>query len=158
MRGWKRLTSFASGGGVVKTGRDECASSGSTENITSNVGALRVAVDDNVGARALCLEGSDLRDTVASSLCDLGAVISAKSHIELDVDVVAGLALAVELAAGGLNEGEGTAIVVRRVVAASHEDYYIGAGCVELGSDSLGGREGRESAKGEGVADVERHY
>jgi hypothetical protein len=45
--------------------------------------------------------------------------------------------------------------VVRGVVATSHEDDYIGASCVELGSGSLGSREGGDGAKGDGVAEVE---
>jgi hypothetical protein len=151
------LTSFSSRGVVVKTGRDECASTGSTKNIASNVSALRVAIDHNVGAGALGLEGSNLRDTVAGSLGNLVAVISAKGVVELDIDVVTGLALGGELAAGRLNEGEGAAIMVRRIVAASHEDDCISAWCVELGGSSLGGCEGGESAQGDGVADAERH-
>jgi hypothetical protein len=110
-----------------------------------------------VGAGALLVEGRDLSDAVLGALVDLVAVVGAVCGIELDIYVVAGLALGRHLAAGGLDEGESTAVVVRGIVAASHEDDYIGAGGVQLGgSGALGGDEGRESAKGEGVAD-ERH-
>jgi hypothetical protein len=121
------------------------------------VGSLGVTIDDNVRARALGIEGSDLGETVAGSLSDLGAVVSAKSDIELDINVVAGLALGSEFTTGRLDEGECAAVMVRGIVAASHEDDYIGTSCVELGGNSLCRGEGGKSAKGDGVADVERH-
>jgi hypothetical protein len=108
-----------------------------------------------VGARALGLESSDLRLAVTGTLGELGTVVSTEGHIELNVDVVAGLALAVKLGASCVDEWGGTVIVVRGVIATSHEDNYIGADCVELGSGSLGSREGGDGAKGDGVADVE---
>jgi hypothetical protein len=108
-----------------------------------------------VGARALGLESSDLSLSVTGTLSNLGAVVSTEGHIELDVDVVASLALAVKLSTSRVNEGGGAAIVVWGIVATSHEDDYIGADCVELGSGSLGSRESGDSAKGDGVADVE---
>jgi hypothetical protein len=106
------LTSAASLGGGVNARRDERASTGSTEDITNHVGALRVAVDDDVGARAPGVEGSDLRDTVAGTFGDLGAVVGAEGNVELDVHVVAGLALGGGLAARGLDERESAVIVV----------------------------------------------
>ena len=121
------------------------------------MGALRVAIDHHVRAGALRVEGSDLRDTVTGSLGHLGAVISTESGIKLDVHVVAALALRVEFAAGSLDEGESTAVMVRCVVATSHEDDFISAGCVELRARSLSGGEGRESAQGEAVSDAEGH-
>jgi hypothetical protein len=59
-----------------------------------------------VSARALGLEGGDLAHPVAGALCNLVAVVSAQGVVELDVNVVAGLALGSNLAAGRLNEGE----------------------------------------------------
>ena len=120
------------------------------------MGTLGVAVDDNVRARALVVEGSDPSNTVASTLGNLRAVVATKGDIVLDIDVVTGLALGSQLAAGRLNEGECTAVMVRRVVAASHEDDHIGALCIELWR-SLGRCEGREGADGESLADAERH-
>lgn len=149
------LTSFAGSRVAVKASGDESAATRSTKDITNNVGTLRVAVDNDVSARALGVVGSDLRDTVAGTLSNLGAVVSTKGDIELDVHVVARLALSSELGAGGINEGGGTAIMVRGIVATSHEDGYIDTWCVELGS-SLSSGEGGSSAKGDGVAD-ERH-
>jgi hypothetical protein len=111
------------------------------------------AVDNNVGVRALGVEGSDLGNTVAGTLGNLVAVVAAESHIKLDVDVVAAGALGSELGAGGIDEGGGAAIVVGRVVSASHEDDYIRAAGIEL----LRRSEEREGAKGEGVADDSRH-
>lgn len=108
-----------------------------------------------MGAGALCLKSSDLRLSVAGTLGDLSAVVSTKSHIELDVDVVARLALAVELGASGIDEGSGAAIVVWGIVATSHEDDYISALSVELGGSSLRSREGGDGANGDGVAEVE---
>lgn len=150
------LTRFASSRVVVEAGRDEGAATGSTKDITSNMGTLRVAVDNDVSARALGVQGSNLRDTVAGTLSDLGAVVSTEGDIELDIDVVAGLALSIELGASCIDEGGGPAIVVRGIVATSHKDDYISALCVELGRSSLSSSEGSSSTKGEGVAD-ERH-
>ena len=147
---------LASGRGVVDAVGDFCAATGSTENVTHNVSALRVAVDHDVGAWALLVEGSDLSDTVASTLSDLRAVVGSESNIVLDLNVVAGFALSSQLGAGGIAEGRCATVVVGGIVATSHEDDYIGTGCIELGSCSLGGSEGREGANGEGVTD-ERH-
>jgi hypothetical protein len=154
----ERGTNGLSGGRcIVETGRDKGAATRSTENVTNNVSTLRVAVDDNVCARALLVKGSDLRNAIAGTLSNLSAVVGTKSDIVLDVDVVAGLALGSELAASGLDEGEGATIVVWRIVTASHEDDYIGAWCLELGRSDLGGGKCRESANGESLTDG-RHY
>jgi hypothetical protein len=142
---------------VVEAGRDKGAATRSAENVTNDVSTLRVAVDYNVCARTLLVESGDLRNAVSGTLGDLVAVVGTKSDIELDVDVVAGLALGSELAAGGLDEGEGAAIVVRRIVTASHEDDYIGTWSLELRRSDLSGGERRESANGESLADG-RHY
>jgi hypothetical protein len=154
----KKLTGFASGRGAVKTVGDESASTGSTKGISNNVSTLRVTVDNNVSARALGVEGSDLRLTVAGTLSELSAVVSTLGNVELDVDVVAGLALGSELAAGRVNEGCGTAVMVRSVVAAGHEDDYIGTCCVELGRSCLRRGESSESANGDGVTDEGHDY
>lgn len=151
------LTSLAGGRLAIKTSGHESAATGSTKYVTNNVSALRVAVDYNVGAWALLVEGSDLRDTVAGTLSNLSAVVTTESDVELDVDEVARLALGSELAAGSLNEGEGTSIAVGRVVAASHEDDYISTWCVELCGSSLSGRKSGKGANGESLADG-RHY
>jgi hypothetical protein len=147
---------LAGGRGVVDTGGDLGATTRSTENVADNVSTLRVAVDYDVGARALLVESGDLSDTVACTLSDLSAVVGSESDIVLDLDVVAGLALGSQLGAGGIAERRCATIVVRGIIAASHEDDYIGTSCVELGSSGLGGSEGRESANGEGLTD-ERH-
>jgi hypothetical protein len=148
-------TSLASSRVVVETSGNKSATTGSTKDITNNVSTLGVTVDNNVSARALGVVGSDLRDTVAGTLSYLGAVVSTKGDIELDVHVVARLALGGEFGAGGIDEGGGTAIVVRGIVSTSHEDGYINTWCVELGS-SLSSCESGSGAKSDGVAD-ERH-
>jgi hypothetical protein len=119
---------------------------------------LRVAVDYNVCAGALCVECSDLSNTVAASLGDLFAVWSAESGIELNVDVVAALALGSELAAASLEDGGDAAISVACVVAAGHEDDHILTGCVKLGRvGALCSSKGGEGTKGQCVAKAERH-
>jgi hypothetical protein len=122
------------------------------------VSTLRVTVDYNVSARALGIEVCDLRDTVAGTLSNLSAVVCTLGDVELDVDIVAGLALGSELAAGCIDEGGGTAVMVWGVVATSHEDDYIGACCVELGRGSLRRGESSESANGDGVTDEGHDY
>jgi hypothetical protein len=122
------------------------------------VSTLRVAVDYNVSARALGIEVGDLRDTVASTLSNLVAVVCTLGYVELDVDVVASLALSSELRAGRVEEGCGTAVMVRGIVAASHEDDYIGTCCVELSWGSLRGGKSSESANGDGVTDEGHDY
>ena len=148
---------LASGRCIVETGRDKGAATRSAENVTNNVSTLRVAVDYNVCARALLVESSDLRNAVAGTLSDLVAVVGTKSDVVLDVDVVAGLALGSELAAGGLDEGKGAAIVVRCIVTTSHEDDYIGTWSLELRRSDLSRGERRESSNGESLTDG-RHY
>jgi len=153
------LTGAASLGGGVDAHGDKGASTGSTEDIANDIGALGVPVDNDVGARALGVEGSDLRDAVAGTFSDLGAIVAAQSHVVLNVDVVAGLALGGGLTARGLDEGECATVVIWSIITPRHEDDYIGAGCVELrGNDSCLGRgEGGEGAEGDGVADDGRH-
>lgn len=148
-------TSLASSRVAVETRGNKSATTGSTEDISNNVSTLRVTVDNDVSARALGVVGSDLRDTIASTLSYLGAVVSSKGDIELDVHVVARLALSGELGASSIDEGSSTAIVVRGIISTSHEDGYIDTWCVELGS-SLSSCESGSGAKGDGVAD-ERH-
>jgi hypothetical protein len=147
---------LASGRGVVDTIGHLGAATGSTENVTHDVSALGVAVDHDVGAWALLVEGSDLSNTVASTLSDLSAVVGSKSDVVLDLDVVASLALGGQLGTGGIAEGRCATVVVRGIVAASHEDDYIGTGCVELRRSSLGSSEGGKGANGESLTD-ERH-
>jgi hypothetical protein len=152
------LTSFASRGGVVQTGGDLGASTRSTKDISGNPGALRVAVEDEVRARALLVESSDLGETVADSLTNLLAVVATLR--ERNLDEVAGLALSPQLAARSVDKGECTPVMVRRIVAAGHKDNGISAGSVELGGRirSLSDSDGGESAERESVADDGRHY
>jgi hypothetical protein len=103
------------------------------------------------------MECSDLRDTIASALSDLAAVVSTESDIELNINVIAALALSSQLAARRLDEGKRATVMVWGVVATSHEDDYIGACCVELWGNGLRSGEGGEGAQGERVADAERH-
>jgi hypothetical protein len=103
------------------------------------------------------MECSDLRDTIASALSNLAAVASTESDIELNINVIAAFALSSQLAARRLDEGERATVMVWRVVAASHEDDYIGACCVELRGNGLRSGEGGEGAQGERVADAERY-
>jgi hypothetical protein len=153
------LTSIARSRGVVKAGGDLGASTRSTKDISGNPGALGEAVEDEVRARALLVESSDLGLTVADSLSDLSAEVAVHHSLEHNLDEVAGLALSPQLAAGSVDEGEGTAILVRRIITAGHEDNGIGAGSVELGgSGSLSDSDGGDSAERESVADDGRHY
>lgn len=149
-----RLTSFTSRRRAVQTRRIKCTSTRSTEDISHDVRALGVPIDNDVRARALCVESSNLRDTITRSLSELRAVIAAKRVIELDLNEVARLALGPQLSARSVDEGERAGVLVWRVVAAGHEEDDIGAGGVEL----LGGCEGREGAEREGVAGEGRHY
>jgi hypothetical protein len=121
------------------------------------VGTLGVTVHNDVCARALGVVVGDLRDTVAGTLSNLGTVVRALGDIELDVHVITSLALGGELGAGCVKERGGAAIMVRGVVATSHEDGYIDTWCVELGG-SLRGGEGSEGANGDCVADEGHDY
>lgn len=153
----ERLTSLA---GLRVPGNTSLTASAasSTEDVASDVGTLRVTVDNDVSARALGVEVGDLVDTVDGSLSNLVAERSTVGSVELDVHVVAGLSISGELGAGSVHQGESAGIVVGRIIATGHEDDHIGAGRIELGSGgALRNGKGRESAKGEGVAD-ERHY
>lgn len=152
-----RLTRFASLRVAIESIRDERASTRSTQDVTNNMGTLRVTVDNDVGARALSIEGSDLGDAVAGSLSNLVAVGSTESDVELDVDVVTALTLGGEFAAGCLDEGESAAIMVRRIISTGHEDDYIGTRSIEL-RRSLSGGEGGQSAQGESISDTERRH
>lgn len=129
----------------------------SSKHISGHVSSLRVPIHHNVRARALLVEGGDLRDTIASALSNLVTVVSTKGYIKLDVNVVAALALSSQLAAGGLDEGESATVMVWGVVATSHEYDHIGTSCVELRGHGLRSSEGGEGAQGDGVADTERH-
>jgi hypothetical protein len=150
-------TSLAGSRVAVQTAGDESAATGSTEDITSNVGTLGVTIHNDVCARALGVVVGDLRDTVAGTLSNLGTVVRALGNVELDVHVVARLALCGELGAGCVKERGGTSIMVRSVVATSHEDGYIDTRCVELGG-SLRGGESSEGANGDCVADEGHDY
>lgn len=97
------------------------------------MGSLRVAINHYVCARTLLVEGGNLRDTIAGSLCHLSAVVSTEGNVELDINVIARFALSNQLATGCLDKRKGASIMIRSVVTASHEDDYIGAGCVQLG-------------------------
>jgi hypothetical protein len=119
--------------------------------------SLRVTIDHNVRARTFLVEGSDLRDTITSALGNLVAVVTTQGNVELDINVIAAFALVSQLAARRLDKGERATVMVWRVVAASHEDDYISASCVELRSYGLRNGESREGAQGQGVAHVERH-
>jgi hypothetical protein len=153
------LTSITRSRGVVQTRGNLGASTRSTEDISGNPGTLREAVEDEVRARALLVESSDLGLTVADSLSNLGAEVAVHHSLEHNLDEVAGLALSPQLAARRVDEGEGTAVLVRRIVTAGHEDNSIGAGSVELGgSGSLSDSDGGDSAERKSVADDGRHY
>jgi hypothetical protein len=153
------LTSITRSRGVVQTGGDLGASTRSTKNISGNPGALREAVEDEVRARALLVESSDLGLTVADSRSNLSAEVAVHHSLEHNLDEVTGLALSPQLAARSVDEGEGTAVLVRRIVTAGHEDNGIGAGSVELGGGgALSDSDGGDSAERESVADDGRHY
>lgn len=152
------LTSITRGRGVVQTGGDLGASTRSSKNISGNPGALREAVEDDVRARALLVESGDLSLTVADSRTNLSAEVAVHHSLEHDLDEVTRLALGPQLAARSVNEGEGTPVLVRRVVAAGHEDNGIGAGSVELGGRVLSDSDGGDSAERESGADDGRHY
>jgi hypothetical protein len=156
-RCWRVRTSLASSRVVVNAVADECAATRSTENIANNLSTLRVAVDYDMCARAFGVVRGDLRDTVGGTLSNLGAVWCAPGDVEHNVHVVAGLALGSELGAGCIDEGGGTAIVVRGIVATSHEDGYIDTWCVEPGS-SLRGGESSEGASGDGLTEDGHDY
>jgi len=153
------LTSITRSRGAVQTSGDLGASTGSSKDISGNPGALREAVEDDVRARALLVEGSDLGLAVADSSTNLGAEVAVHHSLEYDLDEVAGLALSPDLAARSVNKGEGTVVLVGRVVTAGHEDNGIGAGSVKLGGRAtLGDDYGGDSAERESVADDGRHY
>jgi hypothetical protein len=155
----RTLTSITRSRGVVQTGGDLGASTRSTKDISSDPCALGEAVQDDMRARALLVESSDLGLTVADSLSNLTAEVAVHHSLEHNLNEVAGLALGPQLAARSVDEGEGAAVVVRRIVTASHEDNGIGAGSVELGSSGfLSESDGDDSAERESVADDGRHY
>jgi hypothetical protein len=87
------LTSITRSRGVVQTGGDLGASTRSTKNISGNPGALREAVEDEVRARALLVESSDLGLTVADSRSNLSAEVAVHHSLEHNLDEVTGLAL-----------------------------------------------------------------
>jgi hypothetical protein len=152
------LTSITRSRGAVQTSGDLGASTGSSKDIAGDPGTLREAVEDEVRARALLVESLDLGLAVANTGANLGAEVAVHHSLEDNLDEVAGLALSPQLAAGSVDEGEGTAVLVRRIVAAGHEDNGIGAGSVELGgSGSLSDGDGGDSAERESVADDGRH-
>lgn len=153
------LTSITRSRGVVQTGGDLGASSRSSKNISGNPGALREAVEDEVRARALLVESDNLGLTVADSLSNLGAEVAVYHSLEHNLDEVAGLALGPQLAARGVDEREGTPVLVRRIVTAGHDDNDIGAGSVGLGGRGrLSDSDGGDNAERESVADNGRHY
>jgi len=69
------------------------ASTRSSKDISGNPGTLRVAIEDEVRARALLVESSDLGYTAADSIANLWAVVAALW--KLNLNVVAGLALSI---------------------------------------------------------------
>ena len=85
------LTSVTRSRGRVETSGDLRASTRSSKDISHDPGTLREAIEDEVRARALLVESSDLVKTVADSLANLFAVVAAVR--EHDLNVVAGLAL-----------------------------------------------------------------
>ena len=85
------LTSITRSRGRIQTSGDLGAATRSSKGISHNPGALRVAVEDEVRARALLVESSDLGQTVADTLANLFAVVAAVR--EYNLNVVAGLAL-----------------------------------------------------------------
>ena len=85
------LTSITRSRGRVETSGELGASTRSSKDISHNPGTLRVAIEDEVRARALLVESSDLGQTVADTLANLFAVVAAVR--EYNLNVVAGLAL-----------------------------------------------------------------
>jgi hypothetical protein len=155
------LTSTTRSRVAVQTGGDLGASTRSSKDISGDPGALREAVEDDVRARALLVESNDLGLTVADTSTNLSAEVAVHHGLELNLDEVAGLALSPQLAARSVDEGEGTAVLVRRIVTAGHEDNGIGTGSVELGGrtrNCLSDGDGGDSAERESVADDGRHY
>jgi hypothetical protein len=153
------LTSITRSRGGVQAGGELGASTRSSKDISGDPGALGEAVEDKVSARALLVEGGDLGLTVADSLSNLIAEVAVVISREHNLDEVAGLALSPQLAARSVDEGEGTAIVVRRLVTAGHDDNGIGADSIGLGgSGCLSDSDGSDSAERESVADDGRHY
>jgi len=153
--------SIARGRSAVQAGGDLGASTGSSKDIAHDPGALREAVEDELRARALLVEVDDLTLAVGNASCDLGAVVAVLHGVEDNLDEIAGLALSPQLAACSVDEGEGTAVLVRGIVAAGHDDNGIGTGSVGLGGrarDLLSDGDGGESAERESVADDGRHY
>lgn len=100
------LTGITRSRGRVKTGGELGASTRSSKDITHDPGTLRVAIEDKVRARALLVESRDLGLTVADSIGNLWAVVAAIG--EDNLDVVAGLALSPQFAAGSFDEGKCT--------------------------------------------------
>ena len=152
-----KLTSITRSRGRVQPSGELGASTRSSKDISGNPGALREAVEDDVRARALLVKSSDLGLTVADSVANLRAEVAVLR--EHNLNVVAGLALSPQLAARSVDEGESTAVMVRRIVTAGHEDDGIGTGSVELGgSGVLSDCDGGDSAEREDAADDGRHY
>lgn len=87
------LTSITRSRGIVQTSGDLGASTRSTKDISGNPGTLREAVEDEVRARALLVESSDLGLTVADSLSNLSAEVAVHHGLEHNLNEVAGLAL-----------------------------------------------------------------
>jgi hypothetical protein len=91
------LTSFTRTRGAVQTGGDLGASTRSSKDISSNPGALGEAVEDDVRARALLVESSDLGLTVADSRLNLGAEVAVHHSLKHNLDEVASLALSLKV-------------------------------------------------------------
>ena len=79
----------ARAGRGVKTGVGASADVRASEDISSNVGTLRVTGQDKLGARALLSVGGHLVDAVGVALLDSGAVVAAIGVVEKDILVVA---------------------------------------------------------------------
>lgn len=130
----RELTGLASSGVDIDTTLQSITSSVSGQNISHNVGTLRVAVHNDLSVGALGVESGNLLDTVGSTLGDLRAPRSTVGNIVLDLNEVAALALLPQLGAGRIDEREGAAVVVGSIVATGHEDDHILAVGGELGS------------------------
>ena len=125
----------------------------SAKKSTGDHGTLRVTVEDDQCIRALSVVLGDLPDTVDGTFYDGRAELGAKSGVKDYVHVVTRVALSLKLLAGGVDEWRGTAIVVRSIVSASHEDCYIVTGSGELGrSGALCAGEGESGKDSSGEA------
>jgi hypothetical protein len=103
-----------------------------TQKSSRDHGTLRVTIDDDQSIRALCVVLGDLPDAVNGTLLNCRAELCAEGGIKNDIHVVARVALGLEFSARSVDERRGTAIVVRCVIAAGHEDCDIVTGCSEL--------------------------